>query len=193
MELHSGINWKTNHDHRGVLTVSLNIHDHSVNTFNREVMEELRELIDSLEPLCKSTDHDTTTTERVIEAIVFKSGKPSGFIAGADIKDFEKNRQDSCSGRIYSDAFDGALDAIENMPVPTISKINGICVGGGCELSMATDIRIASGKSKFGIPVAKLGILVGYREMKRLINLAGSGNASYTVSYTHLRAHETLR
>ena len=57
--------------------------------------------------------------------------------------------------------------------------IRGICVGGGCELSMATDIRIASEESKFGIPVAKLGILVGYREMKRLINLVGVGNASY--------------
>ena len=54
-------------------------------------------------------------------------------------------------------------------------------VGGGCELSMATDIRIASTKSKFGIPVAKLGILVGYREMKRLLNLVGPGNASYVL------------
>ena len=63
--------------------------------------------------------------------------------------------------------------------MPTVSMIRGICVGGGCELSMATDIRIASEESKFGIPVAKLGILVGYREMKRLINLVGVGNASY--------------
>ena len=44
---------------------------------------------------------------------------------------------------------------------------------------MATDIRIASNRSRFGIPVAKLGILVGYREMKRLVNLVGPGNASY--------------
>ncbi len=119
------------------------------------------------------------SADKDIRVVVFTGAGGKSFSAGADIKDFEKNRQDSCSGRIYSDAFDGALDAIENMPVPTISKINGICVGGGCELSMATDIRIASEKSKFGIPVAKLGILVGYREMKRLINLAGSGNASY--------------
>ena len=46
-------------------------------------------------------------------------------------------------------------------------------------MAMATDIRIASNESQFGIPVAKLGILIGYREMKRLINLVGSGNASY--------------
>ena len=125
------------------------------------------------------TEVTTLSADKDIKVVVFTGAGGKSFSAGADIKDFEKNRKDSSTGRIYSDAFDGALDAIENMPMPTISKINGICVGGGCELSMATDIRIASDKSKFGIPVAKLGILVGYREMKRLINLAGSGNASY--------------
>lgn len=114
-----------------------------------------------------------------LRVVVFTGSGGRSFSAGADIKDFGTNRKDSVTGKIYSEAFDGALDAIENLPMPTISKINGICVGGGCELSMATDIRVASDKSTFGIPVAKLGILIGYREMKRLINLAGSGNASY--------------
>ena len=123
----------------------------------------------------------TLSADKDIRVVVFTGAGGKSFSAGADIKDFEENRKYSSTGRIYSDAFDGALDAIENMPMPTISKINGICVGGGCELSMATDIRIASDKSKFGIPVAKLGILVGYREMKRLINLAGPGNASYVL------------
>ena len=114
-----------------------------------------------------------------IRVAIFKGAGSKSFSAGADIKDFEVHRFDSASSKIYSDAFDGALDAIEALPMPTVSMIRGICVGGGCELSMATDIRIASKESKFGIPVAKLGILVGYREMKRLINLVGVGNASY--------------
>ena len=114
-----------------------------------------------------------------IRVAIFKGAGSKSFSAGADIKDFEVHRFDSASSKIYSDAFDGALDAIEALPIPTVSMIRGICVGGGCELSMATDIRIASEESKFGIPVAKLGILVGYREMKRLINLVGVGNASY--------------
>ena len=127
MELHSGINWKTNHDHRGVLTVSLNIPDHSVNTFNREVMEELRELIDSLEPLCKSTDHDTTTTERVIEAIVFKSGKPSGFIAGADINQVESITSPT-EAEAISQAGQVLFHRISQLPVPTIAVIRGACL-----------------------------------------------------------------
>ena len=115
------------------------------------------------------------------KVVIFTGSGGKSFSSGADIKDFETNRKDSVSAQNYSEYFDGALDAIESLSIPTISKINGICVGGGCELSMATDIRIASTKSKFGIPVAKLGILVGYREMKRLLNLVGPGNASYVL------------
>ena len=114
-----------------------------------------------------------------IRSVVFSGAGEKSFSAGADIKDFETHRKDSETAKTYSTAFDGALDAIEALSVPTISMIRGICVGGGCELSMATDIRIASNRSRFGIPVAKLGILVGYREMKRLVNLVGPGNASY--------------
>ena len=117
--------------------------------------------------------------ESSIRSVIFSGEGEKAFSAGADIKDFETHRKDSVTTRTYSTAFDGALDAIEALSVPTISMIRGICVGGGCELSMATDIRIASNKSRFGIPVAKLGILVGYREMKRLVNLVGPGNASY--------------
>ena len=117
--------------------------------------------------------------EGSVKVVIFTGSGNRSFSAGADIKDFKSHRHDSGSSKIYSEAFDGALDDIEALSMPTISMIRGICVGGGCELSMATDIRIAAQGSKFGIPVAKLGILVGYREMKRLVNLVGPGNASY--------------
>ncbi len=122
---------------------------------------------------------DQIKSDPEIRVAIFSGSGSRAFSAGADIKDFDSHRYDSTSSQIYSEAFDGALDKIENLPIPTVSKIQGICVGGGCELAMATDIRIASEDSRFGIPVAKLGILVGYREMKRLINLVGQGNASY--------------
>ena len=72
--------------------------------------------------------------------------------------------------------------------------IKGYCVGGGCEMSLATDIRIAADNSRFGIPVARLGILVGYQEMRRLIALVGPGNASYLLlSGRLIEAQEALR
>ena len=114
-----------------------------------------------------------------VSVVVFTGAGDEAFSAGADIKDFELRRNSSAAARTYAEAFDGALDAIEAIPKPTLSLIKGVCVGGGAELAMATDIRISADNSRFGIPVARLGILVGYREMRRLVDLVGPGNASY--------------
>ena len=114
-----------------------------------------------------------------VRVVVLTGAGNRAFSAGADIKDFERYRINSRIAKVYADAFDGAMDCVEAMSKPTISMIQGFCVGGGCELSMATDIRIAADNSRFGIPIARLGILVGYSEMRRLVNLVGPGNASY--------------
>ena len=114
-----------------------------------------------------------------VRVVVFTGAGDRAFSAGADIKDFEQYRINSQIAKVYAAAFDGAMDAVEAMSKPTISMIRGFCVGGGCEFSMATDIRIASDDSRFGIPIARLGILVGYGEMRRLVQLVGPGNASY--------------
>ena len=117
--------------------------------------------------------------QKEVTIVVLTGAGKEAFSAGADIKDFEKHRQNSDDAKIYASAFDGAMDTLEAMSKPTICLIKGFCIGGGCELSMAADIRITSSTGKFGIPVAKLGILVGYREMSRLVNLVGPGNASF--------------
>ena len=129
-----------------------------------------------------------------VRVVVFTGAGDRAFSAGADIKDFEQYRINSQIAKVYADAFDGAMDAVEAMSKPTISMIRGFCVGGGCEFSMATDIRIASDDSRFGIPIARLGILVGYGEMRRLVNLVGPGNASYILlSGRLIDAHEAHR
>ena len=114
-----------------------------------------------------------------VRVVVIMGKGDEAFSAGADIKDFAKHRGDSKVAARYAEAFDGALDAIEALPMPTVCCIKGFCVGGGCELAMAADIRIAADNGRFGIPVARLGILVGYHEMRRLIDLVGPGNANY--------------
>ena len=69
--------------------------------------------------------------------------------------------------------------------------IKGYCVGGGCELTLAADIRIAADNARLGIPAARLGIVIGYQEMRRLVDLIGPGNASYMLlSARMLDAHE---
>ena len=165
----------------GVATVTFNRPDQR-NAISYDNWRQLNRIADELE-----RDDD-------VKVVVLTGAGEKAFSAGADIKDFELYRNDSESAKSYAAAFDGAMDAVEALSKPTISMIKGFCVGGGCELTMATDIRVAADNSRFAIPVARLGILVGYREMRRLVNLVGPGNASYILlSARLLDADEALR
>ena len=129
-----------------------------------------------------------------VRVVVFTGAGELAFSAGADIADFDQYRHDAASAKEYAAAFDGALDTVESIPKPTISLIRGYCIGGGCELSMATDLRIAATGSRFAIPVAKLNILIGYKEMRRLVRLVGPGHANYILmSGRQIDAEEAVR
>lgn len=142
-----------------------------------------------LQRIAIDLEHDDS-----VKVVVFTGAGDEAFSAGADIKDFDLYRDNSAKAKVYAAAFDGAMDAIEAISRPTICLIKGFCVGGGCEMSLAADIRIAADNSRFGIPVARLGILVGYREMRRLVQLVGPGNASYILLTGRLLdAQEALR
>jgi enoyl-CoA hydratase len=112
-----------------------------------------------------------------VRVVILRGSGHNAFSAGADITEFESYRSNSAQARKYADSFDGALDAVAAIGQPTISLIQGFCVGGGLELATATDLRIASDDSRFGVPIAQLGILVGYKEMRRLVALVGPGAA----------------
>ncbi len=129
-----------------------------------------------------------------IRTVVITGVGDEAFSAGADIQDFDEHRSDSTKGRGYNEAVNGALKTLSDMATPTISMIRGFAVGGGCELAVATDLRIASENSRMGIPVGKLGISIGHREMRGLVNLVGKGNALYILlSARLLDAQESLR
>ena len=117
--------------------------------------------------------------DREVRVVVITGAGDEAFSAGADISDFQEHRSDSIKGRRYNGAVNGLLETLDGMATPTISMIRGFAVGGGCEVAIATDLRLAAEGSKFGIPVARLGISIGHREMKGLVNLVGKGNALY--------------
>ena len=85
--------------------------------------------------------------DRDIRAVVITGAGNEAFSAGADIQDFDEHRSNSTKGRGYNDAVNGALKTLSEMSTPTISMIRGFAVGGGCELAVATDLRIASDDS----------------------------------------------
>ncbi len=129
-----------------------------------------------------------------VRVVVLAGAGEEAFSAGADIRDFEQHRNNSTTAKEYARAFEGAMDALEAIPAPTVCLIKGFCVGGGCELSLATDIRVSADNGRFGIPVGQLGILVGYGEMRRLVDLVGAGNASrLLLSGRLIDAQEALR
>jgi len=129
-----------------------------------------------------------------VRVVVLRGAGQECFSAGADIAEFDRWRKNSDVARQYAEVVEAALDAIATLPKPTISLITGFCVGGGCEVATATDLRIAAENSRFGVPIAKLGLLVGYREMQRLVRLVGPGAAMDLLLTARLiDAEEALR
>ena len=101
------------------------------------------------------------------------------FSAGADIKDFEETRSTPERARAYREAVHAACDALNALSKPTIAAIRGYCLGGGLELALSADIRMAAADAQFGLPAAKRGIAVSHAHVDRLLRLAGPGDTAY--------------
>ncbi len=134
--------------------------------------------------------NDLAANDDVRVVIVTGAGEKS-FVAGADIAEFE-GRSPVDQFRVKTDS--SVFLAVDEFPKPIIAAINGFCLGGGCELAMACDIRIASEKAKLGQPEINLGLLPGGGGTQRLPRLVGMG-AALKMLYTgdFIRADEAYR
>jgi len=109
-----------------------------------------------------------------VRAVVFRGAGERAFSAGADISRFKQERYSSEQAKHFSETgFLRGLDAVDAFSKPVICLIRGACVGGGVELAAATDLRVAGESSRFGIPVAKLGLVAGYSELRRFVYSIG--------------------
>lgn len=124
--------------------------------------------------------------------VVILTGAERAFVAGADIK--EMLPMSAAEGQAWCTLAQGVFNLIETLPQPVIAAVNGFALGGGCELAMACDIRIASEKAKFGQPEVSLGIIPGFCGTQRLPRLVGKGVAKELI-YTGdmIDAQEALR
>ena len=110
---------------------------------------------------------------------VLVRGAGGNFAAGADIEEFATERFDEKSGRAYHlDTLLPALHALIGVPQPVIAAIEGSCVGGGLEIAVACDVRIARADARFGVPVGRLGFPLALPELAEFLKLVGPGVAA---------------
>ena len=107
--------------------------------------------------------------------VVIITGAGRAFVAGADIGEMAHMNVEE--GLSFSELGNGLLMRVDMFPKPTIAAVNGFALGGGCELSLACDIRIASEKAKFGQPEVGLGIIPGFGGTQRMARIIGTGAA----------------
>jgi len=116
---------------------------------------------------------DDFARDNEVRVVVITGAGGKAFVSGADISEFEKVRSNEEAIASYNKIAEKANNSIFEFPKPTIAMINGYCIGGGLGLALCCDLRIASDKSRFGVPAAKLGLGYGYPGIKRLADLVG--------------------
>lgn len=146
----------------GIGTITLN-RPKALNALNSALLSELSELLDGI------------AQNVSVQAVIITGAGEKAFVAGADIA--EMQGKTPLEARAFSHFGNGVFLKIERLRQPVIAAVNGFALGGGCELAMACDIRIASSNARFGQPEVNLGIVAGFGGTQRLPRLVGSGIA----------------
>jgi len=124
--------------------------------------------------------------------VVIITGEGKAFAAGADIAEMVSKTE--ADARAFSKVGQRTFRSLELLEKPVIAAVNGFALGGGCELALACDVRIASTKAKFGQPEVNLGLIPGYAATQRLPRLIGLGNALFLLlSGEMVGAEDALR
>lgn len=151
----------------------------AMNALNGQVLDELYAAFTEVQ------------SDDAVKAVIL-TGEGKAFVAGADIAQMQK--LDPIEGRALMIKGHKVMNFMEAVEKPIIAAVNGFALGGGCELAMACDIRIASEKAKFGQPEVNLGIIPGFGGTQRLSRLVGKGMAKYLIMTAEMvGADEALR
>jgi enoyl-CoA hydratase len=155
----------------GIAVVTIN-RPKSLNALNSETLAELSECFSEIE---KRDD---------VKVLILTGSGEKSFVAGADIT--EMLDASAIDGRKMSLLAKAAFEKLENMRQVTIAAVNGFALGGGCEIAMACDIRVASENAKFAQPEVGLGIIPGFGGTQRLPRLVGKGRAKELIFTTDM-------
>lgn len=128
-----------------------------------------------------------------VRVIVLTGSGDKAFASGADISEFHSKRTGRDAAALYHRAVEQTMTSLEAAGKPVIAMVNGYALGGGCELAVACDLRIAAESASFGIPSAKLGLVISFTDTKRLVDLVGPAVAKeMLMTGRRLSAREAL-
>lgn len=108
-----------------------------------------------------------------LRCVIVRGAGTRAFAAGADIAEFPAVRSSAAQGRDYGELIHATMRSIGDCRHPTVAMIHGVCVGGGLEVALMCDLRICGAGSRFGIPINRLGLTMGYGELAGLLGVAG--------------------
>jgi 3-hydroxyacyl-CoA dehydrogenase/enoyl-CoA hydratase/3-hydroxybutyryl-CoA epimerase len=153
--------WRMDQDSDGFIWLTFDYAGRKVNTLSREAMEELSRILE-------------TISRQSPAGLAIRSGKASGFVAGADITEFTGLSDNEQALALIGHGQE-ILGRLERLPFPTVSIVNGFCLGGGLELALACRYRIAldTPETRLGLPEVRLGIHPGFGGTVRLPQLIG--------------------
>jgi 3-hydroxyacyl-CoA dehydrogenase/enoyl-CoA hydratase/3-hydroxybutyryl-CoA epimerase/enoyl-CoA isomerase len=165
-----------------ILKATFDLKDQSANVFNAQALKELGE---TLEVIKKQT----------ARGLIFCSAKPGGFVFGADVTEFLDHFKKTESELIsWIASINDVFNGYEDLPFPKVALINGFALGGGCEISLTMDYRLASPKAAMGLPETKLGIIPGWGGTVRLPRVIGADHAiEWITGAKHYKAEEALK
>ena len=147
-----------------IATVVLN-RPHKLNAMTKPMWGRLGEVLRELQ------------ADDSLRCIVLRGAGEKSFSPGNDISEFETERSNPEQAKDYGRLMHGTLTALRDLRHPTVAQIHGICVGGGMEIAGLCDLRICGESSRFGAPIAKLGLVMAYPEIQALRDLVGRQTA----------------
>jgi enoyl-CoA hydratase/carnithine racemase len=137
---------------------------------------------------------DLFSNDPEIRVLIYAGAGGRAFTAGADISEFATKRDSAEANQEYTRIISRGRLSMERFPKPSIACIEGYCIGGGMNLAMQTDLRVAAPNAIFGIPAARMGIAYPLEHMERLVSLVGPGRAKMMLlSARKFTAEEALQ
>jgi enoyl-CoA hydratase len=119
----------------------------------------------------------TLSADDGLRCVVLRGAGGKAFAAGADIAEFATERANARQASAYGELIHEAMQAVGQCKHPTVALIEGACIGGGLEIASMCDLRICGKSSRFGVPIARLGLTMGYGELDGLLSLVGRAAA----------------